>query len=93
MSQAIEARLYRARGRVQGVGFRNFVQREAVRLGLAGWVRNLDSGDVEVHAQGPVAALDDLAGTLHTGPRFADVRGVEQREAAVLNYRGFRIVS
>lgn len=93
MNQAIGARQYRVRGRVQGVGFRNFVQREAVRLGLDGWVRNLDSGDVELHAQGPAAALDDLAGALHRGPRFADVRGVEESEAAVLKYQGFRIVS
>ncbi len=90
---ATVARVFRVRGRVQGVGYRNFVQREAARLGLDGWVRNLDSGDVEVHAQGAQAELDDLAGALHRGPRFADVRGVEQIEAAVLKWQGFRIVS
>ena len=45
------------RGRVQGVGFRWFVHREAAELGLRGWVRNTDSGDVEVVASGaPEAA-------------------------------------
>ena len=93
MSTTIVARRFRVRGRVQGVGFRYFVQCEAVRLKLDGWVRNLDSGEVELHAQGQPAALDELAGALHRGPRFADVRGVEPVEAAVLKYQGFRIVS
>jgi acylphosphatase len=79
------------RGRVQGVGFRYFVQREAARLGLSGWVRNLDDGNVETHAQGPPAALDDFAAALHRGPRGASVRGVEESEASMLQYEGFRI--
>ena len=87
----IAARRYVVRGRVQGVGFRYFVQREAVRLELTGWVRNLDDGRVEVHAQGPAAALDELAAALHRGPRFSDVRGVEELEASMLQYDGFRI--
>ena len=85
------ARRYVVRGRVQGVGFRYFVQREAVRLELAGWVRNLDDGCVEVHAQGPAARLDELAAALHRGPRFSEVRGVEEIEASMLQYEGFRI--
>ena len=85
------ARRYVVRGRVQGVGFRYFVQREAGRLELAGWVRNLDDGCVEVHAQGPVARLDELAAALHRGPRFSEVRGVEEIEASMLQYEGFRI--
>lgn len=85
------AKRFRVRGRVQGVGFRNFVQREAVRLGLDGWVRNLDNGDVEAHAQGKPAAIAEFAGALHRGPRFSEVRGVEEIEAAMLHYEGFRI--
>ena len=53
---AIEARQWRITGQVQGVGFRPFVYRLAQRYGLAGWVRNL-TGDVEILAQGDVAAL------------------------------------
>ena len=45
------------RGMVQGVGFRWFVQREAARLGLDGWVANQVDGSVEVVAEGPDAAL------------------------------------
>ena len=85
------ARQYLIRGRVQGVGYRYFAQREAARLGIAGWVRNLDDGCVEVHAQGSTAALAEFAGALHRGPRFAGVRGVEEVEASMLQYDGFRI--
>jgi acylphosphatase len=73
-------RRYLIRGRVQGVGYRAFAQREAVRLGLRGWVRNLDDGRVEVLAAGSAARLDEFAGALHRGPRWAEVRGVECHE-------------
>lgn len=73
-------RRYLIRGRVQGVGYRAFAQREAVRLGLRGWVRNLDDGSVEALAAGAAARLDEFAGALHRGPRWADVRGVECHE-------------
>ncbi|MDP9385186.1 MAG: acylphosphatase, partial [Actinomycetota bacterium] len=46
------------RGRVQGVGFRDATRREAERLGVAGWVRNAAGGSVELHAEGPAAAVD-----------------------------------
>ncbi len=76
---------------MQGVGFRFFVQAKAATLGLSGWARNLDDGNVEVYAAGPAARLSDLAAALHTGPRMADVRGVEEREEAVENLNGFSI--
>jgi acylphosphatase len=69
-------------GRVQGVGFRYFVVREADALGLGGWVRNLSSGEVEVMAQGAPSALDRLEEAIRRGPRFAIVESVN-REAAV----------
>lgn len=75
------------------MGFRYFVQREAVRLGVTGWVRNLDDGRVEAHGQGPAKVLDEFAGALWRGPRFSDVRGVEVSEAAMLKYEGFHITS
>jgi acylphosphatase len=76
---------------VQGVGFRYFVQHTATALGLDGWVRNLDDGSVEVYASGTAEELDALAGALYKGPRFADVRGVEQREESVAQGRGFHV--
>ena len=85
------ARRYLVSGMVQGVGFRYFVEREAQALGLTGFVRNLDDGRVEVHAQGTAAQMADLAGALWKGPRMSAVRGVEQEEIALGAWAGFRI--
>ena len=85
------ARRWFVRGRVQGVGYRWFAQRAAAELGLTGYTRNLDDGRVEVYAAGPEDKLSELAGMLHRGPRWADVRGVEEQEAAVEKYGTFLI--
>jgi acylphosphatase len=76
---------------VQGVGFRYFAQRAANSLGLTGWVRNLDDGDVEVYAAGDSAQLSELAGMLWKGPRWAEVRAVDESEAPLEQHRGFFI--
>ena len=60
-------------GRVQGVGFRWFVQREASELDLLGWVRNTEDGDVEVVAAGKPGDLDELRASLRKGPRGSRV--------------------
>ncbi len=60
-------------GRVQGVGFRWFVQREAAELDLRGWVRNTEEGEVEVVAAGSVEDLAELRASLHRGPRGSRV--------------------
>jgi acylphosphatase len=85
------ARRYLVRGRVQGVGFRYFVERNAAGLGLAGYARNLDDGRVEVYAVGRSEPLSELSGLLWQGPRWAEVRGVEELEASVMQYLGFHI--
>jgi acylphosphatase len=66
----------RVEGRVQGVGFRRFVERTAVSLGLAGWARNLTDGAVEVLAVGPEAAIAALRERLAAGPPHAVVAGL-----------------
>jgi len=86
-----DARRWLVRGRVQGVGFRYFVQRKAVELGLDGWTRNLDDGTVEVYAAGPLERLSDLAAALHVGPRMAEVRGVDELEDVVRKTAGFSV--
>jgi len=76
-----EARRYLVRGRVQGVGFRWFVEREAHLLGVAGWVRNKSDGSVEVMAQGTPEQLAGLHGRLREGPRASRVDEVQVSEA------------
>ena len=88
-----EARRWLVRGRVQGVGYRYFAQKVAAGLGLTGYARNLDDGRVEVYAVGLGEKLEEFAGRLHQGPRWADVRGVDELDAAVQDYGGFRIDS
>ena len=63
-------------GRVQGVWFRESTRREAVSLGLTGWVRNLPGGTVEVLAEGPEAQVNDLVSWCHHGPPIARVHRV-----------------
>ena len=65
------------RGRVQGVGFRYSLCQEALRLGLAGWVRNRQDGSVEAVAQGTNDALDALLDWARTGPSMAHVTEIE----------------
>ena len=74
-------RRYIVTGRVQGVGFRWFVEREASALGIGGWVRNNDDGAVEVLAQGTRDQLSGLHGRLREGPRAARVDAVEVSDA------------
>ncbi len=83
---------YMVRGRVQGVGFRWFVQREAEALGLRGWVRNSADGAVEVLADGNEQQLAALAAKLKLGPRAARVDNVEESAAeAPAHLNDFRI--
>ena len=91
MSQSKAARLFRIRGRVQGVGFRYFAEKTAERLGVSGWVRNDDDGSVEVYAVGNPEQLAELSGLLRLGPRWAEVRGVEETEAPMERVSGFSV--
>ena len=70
------------KGRVQGVGFRWFVQREAAEIGLRGWVRNTEDGDVEVVAAGEPDQLKDLLKALGKGSRGSRVDEVIEHELA-----------
>ena len=88
----IQSRRFVVRGRVQGVGFRWFVEREAHTLGIAGWVRNNHDGSVEVLAQGTRDQLSGLHSRLREGPRAARVDVVEVSEATpVAGLSSFRI--
>jgi len=77
----VHTRRYVVRGRVQGVGFRWFVEREALTIGVAGWVRNNYDGSVEVLATGSREQLSVLRRKLREGPRAARVDEVDESDA------------
>ena len=94
MSPAGRRLVATVRGMVQGVGYRWFVQREAARLGLEGWVANAADGSVDVVAEGPEPALGELVLMLWEGPSGSRVSTVETRhEPARGNVVGFTIRS
>jgi acylphosphatase len=82
---------YVVQGRVQGVGYRYFVLRQAERLGVAGFARNRADGSVEVVAEGSEATLADFEARLREGPSFAEVANVEREALAERGSSGFHI--
>lgn len=72
-------------GRVQGVGFRAFVQQAGVTLGLGGWVRNVGYDKVESVAEGPQVRLEEFIEALRTGPRGSRVDEIQIEWEMVLN--------
>ena len=91
MSDDRETRRYLVSGRVQGVGFRWFVEREAAQLGITGWVRNREDGRVEVMATGTREQLGALHTHLRQGPRAARVDEVAVSSAPFLDAKSFGI--
>jgi acylphosphatase len=87
-------RFYVVRGRVQGVGFRWLVHREAGARGLKGWVRNTAEGDVEVMAAGTEVQLADLRTVLERGSRGSRVDAVletDMDDSFAANLESFQI--
>jgi acylphosphatase len=78
-------------GRVQGVGYRYFVLRQADALGVTGFARNRGDGAVEVVAEGSDEALASLEERLREGPSFAAVSGVEREAIAPRGDSGFHV--
>lgn len=66
-----------AQGRVQGVGFRVFLQSQAIRRGLSGWVRNLPDGRIETEVEGVHVLVDEFIQILKRGPSLAHVQDVQ----------------
>lgn len=78
------AKRFYVSGAVQGVGFRFFAERVATRLGIAGYVKNLFDGRVEVYAIGSASQLDALQNELRRGPRMAGVEQVTESDAEIV---------
>ena len=68
------------KGRVQGVGFRWFTRETAERLRLTGWVRNLNSGEVEAEVEGPEEVLDQFFLEITTGLPHARIQDIEKKK-------------
>lgn len=82
----------RIEGSVQGVGFRYATQTEAQRLGLTGWVRNLDEGAVETVAEGGAEAVSIFVEWCSRGPPTAEVRSTSvTKEVATGEFEGFTV--
>ncbi len=82
---------YVVEGRVQGVGYRYFMLRQADALGVGGYARNRADGSVEVVAEGSEAAMADFEARLREGPSFAEVTSVEREAIAERGAGGFHI--
>lgn len=83
MTLEIVARRYVVTGRVQGVGYRNFVEHTAGKLNLDGYVRNRRNGSVEVFAMGTAEELEKLRNALERGPMMAQVSHVAEEPGDV----------
>lgn len=80
------------KGRVQGVGFRYFVQGIARQMKLTGWVKNLDNGNVELEAQSEANLLDGLLDKLKNGNSFSKITDIEISNInELLTERDFRV--
>ncbi len=80
-------------GRVQMVGFRYYAQRQAQKMGITGYVRNMPNGSVEISAEGPRDILDRFISAMKEGPPSAVVHRVLQkwRDENIEHYTGFTI--
>lgn len=93
VAQAMIARRFIVRGRVQGVGFRYFAIRTARDAGISGTVRNLGDGSVEAIAEGSAPAIDRFREALRRGPSYSHVTELVEIEMAFTGtYSGFDIV-
>jgi acylphosphatase len=85
----MQARMLRIEGRVQGVGYRDWLLREATRLGLDGWVRNLADGSVQAVVAGEEAAVQALLTLCRRGPPMARVDAITEEFTAPPEGQGF----
>ena len=91
MSENIRTVHLRIEGRVQGVGYRAFVERQALRLGLSGWVRNRHDGSVEAVLQGIPGTVEAMIVLCRSGPAAARVDRVEVVGEGVGAFDGFEV--
>lgn len=79
-------------GMVQGVGFRFFVQRNAMNLSITGWVKNNDDGSVEMEIQGSEENLDKLIEIIKKGNNFINVEEISIEEIKLKKEKNFKMI-
>jgi len=87
----MKSRHFIIQGKVQGVGYRYFAAKEAKRLGVSGWVRNLPDGGVEVRAEADEQNLQDFEAALNRGPSWSRVNECRSAAAPEEGFTGFKI--
>ncbi|RSL34347.1 acylphosphatase [Salibacterium salarium] len=75
-------------GKVQGVGFRQFTQTEAEKLGVKGWVKNKSDGTVEVKAEGEEKTMNTFIENVRQGHRFSSVQNVDISDTDTVEHNG-----
>lgn len=79
-------------GKVQGVGFRNFIQRKAQTMDVRGWVKNLSDGRVEAVFEGEKMDIDQMIEACMEGPPAANIHNLEEDwEESAADIEGFDI--
>ncbi|MCL1817820.1 MAG: acylphosphatase [Spirochaetaceae bacterium] len=92
-SEGMQGLYLRVFGRIQGVGFRAWTRRQALRLGVTGWVRNEADGTVSCECRGTEEALAAFAETLRRGPPLARVDKIDMRRVSgTPAHRRFEII-
>ena len=92
MTNLIEHFEITIKGKVQGVSYRYSTKAVADQLGVRGYVKNVDNGDVLVAAEGTPAMLNMFLDWCREGPEKAEVTSVESHEGELKNYRNFEVV-
>jgi acylphosphatase len=87
----MNAKLLVISGRVQGVGYRDWMEEKAQALGISGWVRNRGDGAVEALIAGDVAAVEELSRLCRRGPRMAEVSSISEELAEPPDEPGFSL--
>ena len=78
-------------GRVQGVGYRYFVQKHANDLGLTGWVQNKQDGTVDAEFQGPKENVEEMINFCSVGPGMAEVSHIDKEDQPLKDEIAFRV--
>lgn len=79
-------------GTVQGVFFRTFIKENAEKLGIKGFVRNLEDGRVEVFAEGNPEEIRKMIDICKKGPKHSEIRSVEEKEEKFQDFKQFKVL-